>query len=125
MGLRAARNGEISDKTLRRFARKCESEQGLMEVMSVLCADHFAHPGVSREEVMKLVDRISVLTIEERNITKAQRIVTGHDIMEVFGIEPGPEVGLYLAKAQAICDERPGLNKTQVLHRMILDDSTE
>jgi len=118
MGLRGARKAVPSSKALRRFARKCGSEEILNDALILIQADFNSHPGSDPIEMEEIIQRFKELTINgEQPITK-QKVVTGKDVMDAFNIPQGPKVGEVLKKVQEMLDENPNLTKKEILNRL-------
>jgi len=113
MGLRGGRKEELSDKALRKFARKCGSRAALSEVLSVMTADFCSHPGPDVYKFTELKHRFSNLLSTEQ-ATTTQKVVNGKDIMEFFVLEQGPEVGKILDRVQELLDEDPLRTKEEL-----------
>lgn len=115
MGLRGARKAMPSSKSLRRFARKCGSEEMLNDALTLMQADFNSHPGNDPTEMTDIILRFKELAINGEQPTAKQKVVTGKDMMEAFGLQEGPAVGELLQKAQELLDEDPTLTKEEII----------
>ena len=115
MSLRGARNKKLSDKALRRFARKCGSEELLENALTLIRADFEAHPGNDPKEMEALRLRFFILNAKGEQPTARQKVVSGQDIMEILQIPEGPKIGRALQRAQELLDEDPDLSKEEIL----------
>lgn len=115
MGLRGARKKVPSDRSLRKFARKCGSEEMLNDALTLMLADFVAHPGNDVSEMEEIILRFRSLKINGEQPTAKQKVVTGKDVMEALSIPEGKEVGVHLQKVQEMLDEDPNLTKEEIL----------
>lgn len=115
MGLRGARKKVPSDRSLRKFARKCGSEEMLNDALTLMMADFAAHPGNDPSEMEDIILRFRSLKINGEQPTAKQKVVSGKDIMEALSIPEGKEVGVHLKKVQEMLDENPNLTKEEIL----------
>ena len=118
MGLRAGRKSALSDKALRRFARKCGSQEVLQDALALMRADYEAHPGSDPTEFDRLDDRFKSLEDQGEKLASKQRIVTGRDIMGEFGVQEGPIIGSMLEYAQELLDDDPSIDKETIMVKL-------
>jgi poly(A) polymerase len=117
MGLRAARGGEISDKSLRRFRGKCERMGiDLKDALALMKADYEAHPGAD-EELYNSIER-RYEDMERAQIPARQEVIGGKEIMQALGIPPGPLVGAMKKYAEELFYEDPDIDKETILVRL-------
>ncbi len=118
MSLRGARKKIPSDKSLRKLARKCGSEEMLHDVLTLIQADYISHPGSDPSEMSLIIERFKTLKLNGEQPTAKQKVVSGEDIMQALNIPEGPEVGRLLQQVQEILDEDPSLTKENLLSRL-------
>ena len=118
MGLRAGRKGQLSSKALRRFARKCGSEEMLQNALDLMQADYEAHPGADLEEFNKIRERYKGLETSGETVSQRQSVVNGHDIMKTLNVPPGPMIKTMLQYAQDLYDGDPGIDRETILAKM-------
>lgn len=118
MGLRGARKKVPSSKSMRKFARKCGSEEMLHDVLTLIKADFASHPGNDPKDIDNLIERFKELKIKGEQPTAKQKVVSGKDVMEAFSIPEGKKVGEILKKVQELLDEDPTLTKEEILNSL-------
>jgi len=118
MGLRSGRTGEMSSKTLRRFARKCGSEENLKDALALMRADYEAHPGADLDEFDRIEKRYEDIEVGGEVVSAKQKVVAGGDIMRRFGMRQGPIIGTMLDYAQDLFDENPAIDKEAILIKL-------
>jgi hypothetical protein len=119
MGLRGGRRSKISDKSLRKFARKCGSPEMLDDALTLCQLDYEAHPGASMGAFTKMRERYRELETPEQSVSDRQRVVSGKDIMDRLNIRQGPMVGTILDYAQDLYDDDPDIDKETMLVKII------
>jgi poly(A) polymerase len=124
MALRAARQGTgeegmpASDRTLRRFRRKVgDDPTRLADALELLKADYEAHPGADPTLFDKIKTRYKELEEIEKS-APAKPVVTGRDIMQEFGIGPGPAVGTMTKYVRELLDVDPHMDKETILIKL-------
>jgi len=117
MALRSGRNGEITDKTLRRFRNKCQ-ELGieLDDALDLMQADHEAHPGADVSVFNLIRRRYEVMATTEAPTEKD--IISGKDIMDAFGIKQGPTIGTMKKYAKELQLDDPAIDKETILLKL-------
>lgn len=118
MGLRGARKKVPSSKSMRKFARKCGSEEMLHDVLTLIKADFASHPGCDSKDIDDLIERFKELKIKGEQPTAKQKVVSGKDVMEAFGIPEGKKIGEILKQVQELLDEDPTLTKEEILNSL-------
>ena len=73
-----------------------------LDTIFLSLGDHLAARGPALEiedwrRHVEVVDQVLGYYLEQRERVAAPRLVTGHDLMEAFGLEPGPHIGRLLA----------------------------
>lgn len=91
--------GPPSRRALFRFFR--DTGDSALDVLFLSLADRLAARGprmrvTSWRNHVAYVNHIMARRHSEENLVEAPRLVTGHDIMTEFGVDPGPEVGRLL-----------------------------
>ena len=104
---------EITDKALRKLKRQLGDH--LEDVLDVIHADNISHADASN-----MPDQIASIRGRLKDLDKGQggKVVppiTGKDVINNFGVKPGPIVGKILKKVQDAMDENPALTKSQAL----------
>ena len=118
MGLRSGRHGEVSDKALRRFARKCGSVEGLQDALDLMKADYEAHPGSSMDKFSNIQKRYDELGQAGENVGGKQTVLSGHDIMKEFNLPPGPHIGAMINYMQELFEDDPNIDKATALLKL-------
>jgi poly(A) polymerase len=117
MGLRSARKDKpVSDRSLRKFARKMGDDETLFMALELVRADMIAHPG--QEDQGHVIDLIKCRydTLDTAsNLYTRQPIINGNEIKEIFDLKEGPGVGMYLKVAQEIYDRNPEVTKEEMI----------
>jgi poly(A) polymerase len=91
-----SQEGLPTDRAIYRYFRDT-GETGL-DILFLSLADHLATRGPALiyenwAEHTGLVEYVIGKHFEQKNIIKPPKIVDGYDIMNIFGVGPGPEVG--------------------------------
>lgn len=118
MSLCGFRKGELADRSLRKFARKCGSPEMLGDALALMRADYIVHPNNSVDVFDTFTKRFENLKMSGEQMTAKQKVVSGKDVMEVLGLSQGPEVGRVLKRVQEMLDEDPNLTKEDLLQRI-------
>ncbi len=103
-----------TDKALRRFLRDAEGDHKLV-VYHAICdswADKADPNAISR--LYSYIDRLEELSKEK----KIKRPVNGNDIMEVFGVKEGPDIGKILKFEDELLLENPQISRDEVLKKI-------
>ncbi len=103
-----------TDKALRRFLRDAEGDHKLV-VYHAIC-DSWADKGDPKaiSRLYRYIDRLDELSKEK----KIKRPVNGKDIMEVFGIKEGPDIGKILRFEDELLLENPRISKDDILKKI-------
>jgi poly(A) polymerase len=111
--MRVQSSSQWSNSTVRRFVR--DMGEDLPEVMNLIRADRMSHHP-------EYADTSSLDRLENRikNIQMTQPVttvlpVTGHEIMQVLNITPGPQVGKAISYLQELLLEQPNMTKDEAI----------
>ena len=105
---------KASDKTIRKLI--ADSGKRLSPLLEVCHADNVSHgPHSMPLQAQSIVNRIK--EIEDRK-EPIKIPVTGNDVMEVFELNPGPEVGKVLDKAKDLFLEGPNIDKSNLISKL-------
>lgn len=119
MGLRATLKDIPSNKSLRKFARKCGTKENLYDALLLMQADRRAHPGHENSNVFDVIrDRYEKLEDEGEVVSKTQRLISGNEIMDILEIPQGPEVGAALDYVQELVDNDPSVSKEEAIDKL-------
>ena len=121
MGLRAARKDKkVSNKSLRKFARKMGDKETLALGLELIKADMVVHPGQESQHAVieEIKERYETLALNGEQVCDRQPVINGNDIKKTFGIKEGPEVGKFMKEAQEIYDEDPEITKEEMLVKL-------
>ncbi|MGQ9573207.1 MAG: HD domain-containing protein [Dehalococcoidia bacterium] len=100
--LQIAQNGPPSRRALYRYFR--DTGEAAIDVLFLSLADHLATvgPRLDWNDWRYHLDVVSFILAYrfQEGVTASPRLVTGHDLMEAFGLMPGPLVGRLLEAVQ-------------------------
>jgi len=91
--------GPPSRRALFRFFR--DTGDAALDVLLLSLADHLAARGprmrvASWRNHVAYVNHVMARRHQEESLVEPPRLLTGHDVMDALGVEPGPEVGRLL-----------------------------
>ena len=118
---RAGENGEIiADKTLRKL--KHQLGEHLDAALNVIHADNRCHADeyCLPNQVPQIRKRLETLDTTDQNIMLP---VNGFDLMELYGLKPGREIGELLNEVQEACFENPELSRQEAFD--LLDEKAD
>jgi poly(A) polymerase len=98
-GQLSSEGGPPTRRALFRFFR--DTDDAALDVLILSLADHLAARGprmrvTSWRNHIAYVNQIMARRHLEESLVEPPRLLTGHDIMELLGLQPGPEVGRLL-----------------------------
>jgi poly(A) polymerase len=85
-----------TDSAVRRFASDISTEQQLLRLFSIFKADLSTKHASKRAKIYTKIDKLAgrVAVVREKDKLRARRpALNGHDVMELFGLTAGPELG--------------------------------
>lgn len=107
---------EWTDGAVRRFMRKVGLEN-LEDLFTLRLADRKGNG--SREglpaPIVKLKERINKIIDDENAITVRDLKINGHDLMNEFGLKPGPIIGIVLNQLLEYVLDDPEVNSRDIL----------
>lgn len=110
--------GEVSESSVRRLVRQVGPEN-MEELLQVRMADRIGS-GVPKAEPYKLRHlRYVIEKISQDPISVKMLKVSGHDVMRILNIPPGPKVGQILDVLLGYVLERPERNEKEFLEKEI------
>jgi len=76
-----------------------------IDILFLSLADHLASRGpkldlVGWQEHCRLVEYVLAQHFEQERVTTPPRLVSGHDLINIFGLSPGPKIGKLLEAVQ-------------------------
>jgi poly(A) polymerase len=76
-----------------------------IDILFLSLADHLASRGPKLDlagwrEHCRLVDYVLAQHFEQEKATTPPRLVSGHDLINIFGLSPGPKIGKLLEAVQ-------------------------
>ena len=100
-------------KTLRKLMYKCKTEERFINLMEVIDADNNAHKKEHclPNQVINIVDAMKKEIQDNTSMFGYKLPIDGNDVMEVLGIEPGPNVKKYLEHCIKMAFNNPNLTK--------------
>lgn len=116
---------KITAKSARKILRKCGD--CLDEILQLMDADNKAHAEEASNRLWYQIDDFRTLIpsllinpSDDKNgsLECLKAPINGNDIMNEFGISPGPEVKRYLQIAQDIFDEYPNFTKDEIINEI-------
>jgi len=110
--------GEVSDSSVRRLVRQVGPEN-MEELLQVRMADRIGS-GVPKAEPYKLRHLKYVIEkVSQDPISVKMLKVSGNDVMEIFGVGPGPKVGQILDVLLGYVLKEPKKNEKEFLEKEI------
>ena len=110
---------EWSDSAVRRFVARVRPEN-LDDLFEIRKADGASRgDGRIGEEVEYSRSRIDKVLVEESAFKRSDLALTGADVIEIAGMEPGPEVGEILDELLEAVLDHPEYNTRDKLEEMI------
>jgi hypothetical protein len=115
------KRGKASEKAIRRFVFRHAGTWPLLLALGL--ADSMATRGPKADRHLPQIvrDFCPVLIEMEKAINESPKSslpINGDDLMNAFGLGPGPEVGRLLSLAEAIMDANPDLSKGELIARI-------
>ena len=106
---------KASDKQLRKFAVKLGKD--LAPALLTMHADNISHKDSASmpNQIVNLTKKLKTLIEPTADGTKPKLPVTGHDIMTILNIKPGPDVKKYLELVQDAWYKDPKISKDKAL----------
>lgn len=104
-------------KTFRKLMYKCKTEERFIHLMEVIDADNNAH----KKEHCLPHQVENIVNMMEREINYNTSMfgyklpIDGNDVMEILGIEPGPNVKKYLGHCLKMAFNNPNITKEQCI----------
>ena len=104
-------------KTFRKLMYKCKTEERFIHLMEVIDADNNAH----KKEHCLPHQVENIVNMMEREINYNTSMfgyklpIDGNDVMEILGIEPGPNVKKYLDHCLKMVFNNPNITKEQCI----------
>jgi len=91
-----SQNEPPTSRAIYRYFR--DTEEAGIDILFLSLADHLATRGpnldlASWQEHAQLVDYVLSQRFEQESIARPPKLVDGHDLINIFGISPGPKVG--------------------------------
>ena len=96
-------NGLPSHKAIYRYFR--DTEETGIDILFLSLADHLATRGprlnmAQWQEHTKMVDYILTQRFEQKALVIPPKLVNGHDLINIFGMSPGPKIGEILEQVR-------------------------
>ena len=112
----------LSDKAVRRFIKRIGPDN-IDDLMAIRKADDYAHGwGAEFEKyIERFKSRIDSQIRESYPFTISGLAVNGHDVMNILGLQPGPQVGEMLNQLLEIVIEKPEYNQKGKLLEILRD----
>lgn len=104
-------------KTFRKLMYKCKTQERFIHLMEVIDADNNAH----KKEHCLPHQVENIVNMMEREINYNTSMfgyklpIDGNDVMEILGIEPGPNVKKYLGHCLKMAFNNPNITKEQCI----------
>jgi hypothetical protein len=102
-----------TDKAVRRFIRNVTPEY-IDEMIALRRADRLGSGAKETSWRWELFKK-RIIEVQKQPFSVKDLKIDGHDVMEILGIKPGPRVGEILDKIFAEVEEKPELNKREIL----------
>ena len=72
-----------------------------IDILFLSLADHLATRGphlnpTNWREHVRVVDYVLAQRFQEGNVMTSPKLIDGHDLINIFGMKPGPEIGKLL-----------------------------
>jgi len=111
--MRIQNSSQWSNGAVRRFVR--DMGEDLPEVINLIRADRLSHSQEHSDtsSIDRLQDRIKTMQITQPVTTVLP--VTGHEIMQILNITPGPQVGKAVSYLQELLLEQPNMTKDEAI----------
>ena len=105
---------KLTDKALRRFV--VDMGEDIVAAMGVMSADNLSHEegSVMPDQIPSIIERMKTV-FSNVQTPKAQLPINGHDIMNTFGVTPGPYMKTLLGAVEDAWYENPDLSKEDAL----------
>ncbi|MBN2465112.1 HD domain-containing protein, partial [candidate division WOR-3 bacterium] len=100
-------------RQVRRMRARFESDELVIKLAELRHADRLAHRDPEDTDLVPKVREL--LATDESTGVRPRSPLTGKDVMDAFGIPPGPEVGRLLRAADEIYFTNPGLDRDSLL----------
>jgi poly(A) polymerase len=97
--------------------RKIRSELGddkYMFLLDLCEADRLTHKDVD----VSHIERARMIKESEKNITASNLVINGNEIMEMFNLKQGKEVGLLLKRVSELMFDSPDITKDEVIREL-------
>lgn len=104
-----------SAKHVRRVVRIFGDRDKFNRFMKLVGADMKPNPRVIRRDFSIIEEVFAILKRDDEAKVPVRAPVSGHDVMDTFGIPSGPEVGRLLSVANEAFLENPNLTKDELL----------
>jgi poly(A) polymerase len=103
----------IKIKTLRKLMYKCKTEERFINLMEVIDADNNAHKKEHclPNQAINIIDAMKKEIHDNTSMFGYKLPIDGDDVMEILGIEPGPNVKKYLEHCIKMAFNNPNLTK--------------
>jgi tRNA nucleotidyltransferase (CCA-adding enzyme) len=113
---------ELSDKAIRRFIKRV-GLPNIDELVELRKADDLAHGWgrINEGQIQEFRNRVHAQIERSYPLTISDLAVKGDDVMDVLGLQPGPEVGKALNKLLEVVIEKPEYNQRDRLIKILKD----
>ena len=113
---------ELSDKAIRRFIKRV-GLHNIDELVKLRKADDLAHGWgrINEGQIQEFRNRVHAQIERSYPLTISDLAVKGDDVMDVLGLQPGPEVGKALNKLLEVVIEKPEYNQRDRLIKILKD----
>lgn len=103
----------IKLKTLRKLMYKCKTEERFINLMEVIDADNNAHKKEHclPNQAINIIDAMKKEIQDNTSMFGYKLPIDGNNVMEILGIEPGPNVKKYLEHCIKMAFNNPNLTK--------------
>lgn len=92
---------------------RTEGYDFVSNLLDLIYADVKSHRNNNTEWLNEI--KIKLTSSDLSNERSEQKIIDGNELMEMFNLKPGPEVGKLKKKIQNMVDEDPNITKEQIL----------
>lgn len=115
--------GGWSDSAIRRLMVNVGGQEAIDDLLQLRIADAAANPKseFNPEEIDVIASRIADVRAKEMALKISDLDVTGHDLMQELGIQPGPKLGEVLQYLLDQVIEDPNLNRKEELMKLAQD----
>lgn len=109
-----------TDAAIRRLIASVGGEEAIDQLMKLRIADAGANPKseFNPQELDVLSERIAAVRAKDMALKISDLDITGHDLMEIFHLEPGPKLGEILSYLLDQVIEDPLLNQKEELVKL-------